>query len=121
MSLVDGSCGRLRPAVARRLHRRWTEQGIAVRLNGCPVEPGMLPQPLGNYHRVDVRGFPPSHLITVAVKPTMVGAAERHRELIAAPAPQRPRLQESQVMGVARLPPAEKARLRRHELQMGAI
>ena len=51
----------------------------------------------------------------------MVGAAERHRELIADPAAQGPWLHESEVMGVARLPPTEQAGLRRHELQMGAI
>jgi hypothetical protein len=44
----------------------------------------------------------------------MVGAA-------ADPTAQSPWLHESEVVGVARLPPTEEAWLRRHELQMGAI
>ena len=55
------------------------------------------------------------------VKGTMMSAAERDCELIADPAAQGLGLHKSQVMGVGRLPPAQKARLRRHELQMGAI
>jgi hypothetical protein len=55
------------------------------------------------------------------VKGAMVGAAQRHRELIADPAAQGPWLHESEVMGVARLPPAQQACLRRHELQMCTI
>jgi hypothetical protein len=55
------------------------------------------------------------------VKGTMMGAAERDRELIADPAAQSLGLHESQVMGVARLPPAHEAWLRSHELQMGAV
>jgi hypothetical protein len=55
------------------------------------------------------------------VKGTMMSAAERDRELIADPSTQSLGLHESQVMGVARLPPAQKAGLRRHELQMGTI
>jgi hypothetical protein len=102
-------------------NRRWAEQGIDVLLNRRPVEPGVLPQPVRHRHRVDVGGLPPRRLIAVPVEGAMVGAAERHRELIADPASQGPRLHESEVMGVARLPPAEEARLRRHELQMGAI
>jgi hypothetical protein len=43
------------------------------------------------------------------------------RELIADPAAQGLGLHEFEVMGVAGLPPAQKARLRCHELQMGTI
>ena len=56
-------------------------------LNGCPVEPGVLPQPLGDHHRVDTGDVPPSLLVATPVKGAMVGAAERHREFIADPAP----------------------------------
>jgi hypothetical protein len=52
---------------------------------------------------------------------TMVGAAERHRILVADFAAQGPRLHEAQVMGLGGLPLAPKGWLRRHELQMGAI
>jgi hypothetical protein len=60
----------------------------------------MLPQPLGDHHRVEIGGLPPRRLVTAPVKGTMVGAAERHRELIADPAPEGPWLHESEVMGV---------------------
>jgi hypothetical protein len=108
MSLVAESCGRLSSAVVHPMLRRWAEHGIDVLPNGRPVEPGVLPQPVRHRHRVDVRGLPPRRLIAVPVKGAMVGAAERHRELIADPAAQGPRLHESEVMGVARLPPAEQ-------------
>ena len=85
------------------------------------VEPGVLPQPVGNDDGVDARGFPPRCLIAVPVNGPMVGAAERDGKFIADPAPHGPWLHESEVMGVRGLPSTEKARLRRHELQMGAI
>jgi hypothetical protein len=81
----------------------------------------VLPQPVGDQHRIEIGRFPPRRLVATPVKGAMVGAAERHRELIADPAPQGSRLHESEVMGIARSPPAQQARLRRHELQMGAI
>jgi hypothetical protein len=52
---------------------------------------------------------------------TVMRATERHRELVADFAAQGPRLHEAQVMRLGGLPLAPKARLRRHELQMGAI
>jgi hypothetical protein len=81
----------------------------------------VLPQPVRNSDRADASGGPPCRLIAAPVKSTMMSAAQRHRELIADPAAQGPRLHESEVMGVARLPPTKQARLRGHELQMGAI
>jgi hypothetical protein len=51
----------------------------------------------------------------------MVGAAERHRILVADFAAQGLRLHEAKVMRLGGLPLAPKARLRRHELQMGTI
>src|SRR5580700_6922817 len=54
-------------------------------------------------------------------KRTMMGATERDCELVADPAAQGLGLHESEVMGVARLPPAHEAWLRSHDLQMGAI
>ena len=90
-------------------------------LDGCAIQPGVLPQPVRDRHCVDAGRRPPRRLVAMPVKGTMMGAAERDRELIADPAAQGLGLHESEVMGIARLPPAEKARLRRHELQMGAI
>jgi hypothetical protein len=103
------------------LHRRWTEPGIDVLLNRRSVEPGVLPQPVRNRHGVDTGGRPPRRLVATLVERPMMSAAQRHRELIADPAAQGPWLHESEVMGVARLPPAEQAWLGRHELQVGAI
>ena len=60
-------------------------------------------------------------LVAVPVNGPMVGAAERNGEFIADPAPHGSRLHEPQMVSVRRLPSAQKARLRRHELQMGAI
>ena len=60
-------------------------------------------------------------LVATSVKGAVVGAAQRHGELIADPAAQGPRLHKSEVMGVARLPPAQQAWSRRYELQVGAI
>ena len=90
-------------------------------LDGRPIEPGVLPQPVRNGDRVEASGRPPCRLVATPVEGAMVGAAQRHRELIADPAAQGPWLHESEVMGVARLPPTEQAWLRCHELQMGAI
>jgi hypothetical protein len=115
------SRGRLGPGIFRRLDRRWTEQGIEVLLNGCPVEPSVLPQPLGHHRRVDAGGLPPIGLVAMPVHGPMVGAAERNGEFVADPAPQGSRLHEPQMVRIRRLPSAQKARLRRYELQMGAI
>jgi hypothetical protein len=52
---------------------------------------------------------------------TMMGAAEWHRELVADFPAQGSWLHESKVVSHGRLPFAEKARLRRHELQMHPI
>ena len=96
-------------------------QWFDVLLNGGPVEPGMLPQPVRNSDRVDASRRPPCRLLAAPVEGAMVGAAQRHGELVADPAAQGPWLHEPEVMGVARLSPADQAWLRRHELQMGAI
>src|SRR5262245_27111466 len=61
---------------------------------GAPLKPGVLPQPLGHSDRLDASDLPSCRLISVLVKGTMVSAAE----LIADPAPQGPRLHESQMM-----------------------
>ena len=90
-------------------------------LNGRTIEPGVLPQPVRNSDRVDASRRPPCRLFAAPVEGAMVGAAQRHRELIADPAAQSPWLHESEVMGVARLPPTEQAWSRCNELQMGSI
>ena len=88
---------------------------------GAPLSRVCCHSRVGNRHRVDAGGLPPIHLVAMPVNGPMVGAAERNGEFIADPAPHGPRLHEPQMVSVRRLPPAQKARLRRHELQMGAI
>jgi hypothetical protein len=51
----------------------------------------------------------------------MVAAAERDHVFIADSAAQGARLGEPQMMGVCRLPPADQARLRRHEPEVCAV
>jgi hypothetical protein len=34
-------------------------------LNGCPIEPGVLPQPVGDCNRVDAGSLPPLRLVAV--------------------------------------------------------
>ena len=90
-------------------------------LNGPPIEPGVLPQLLGNRDRVDAGGLPPIDLVAMPVNVPMVGAAERNGEFVADPTPHGSRLHEPQMVSVRRLPSAQEARLGRYELQMGAI
>ena len=90
-------------------------------LDGRPIEPGVLPQPVRNSDRVDAGRRPPYRLVATPVKGAMMGAAQGNRELVADPAAQGPWLHESEVMGVARFPPAKQARLRCHECQVGTI
>ncbi len=95
-----------RSSLFRRLLRRWTKQGIEVLLNGCPIEAGVLPQPLGDHHRVDASGPPPIDFVAVPVNGPMVGAAERNGEFVADPAPHGSRLRKPQMVSIRRLPSA---------------
>src|SRR4030081_2399026 len=52
---------------------------------------------------------------------TVMGSAQRYRELIAHLAPHRAELREPQMVGVGGASAADKTRLRRHELEMGFI
>jgi hypothetical protein len=118
MSWACRSRGLLRPC---RVHRRWIEQGIDVLLYGRSVEPGVLPQPVRNRRGVDAGGRPPRRLVAMPVKGPMMGAAERDRKLIAHPATQSLGLHESEVTGIAGLPPTNQSRLRRHELKVSTV
>ena len=79
------------------------EQGIDVLLNGRPVEPGVLPQPLGNRTASMPADFHHADLVAVPVNGPMVGAAERNGEFIADPAPHGSRLHEPQMVSVAKV------------------
>ena len=101
--------------------------GLRVRVDGLQgpvgpdapfVEARRLPELAGGLDRVDAGGLPPSPLVAGAVRGTMMGAAERHRELVARLAAERRRLHVAQMMGIRRLAAADEARLLRHEPQM---
>ena len=57
------------------------------------IDPGLPPQPKGDFDGVDAGVLPPGGFIAYAVHQTMMNAAERHRELVARLAAERARLQ----------------------------
>jgi hypothetical protein len=61
----------------------------------------LVPQRSGNRQWIDFLLNPPSPLLAVVVKLTVVEIAERHGELIAYLTAQRARLRECQVMGMS--------------------
>src|SRR5271166_812052 len=78
----------------------------------------VFPELASHLERIDAGRLPPGALVAYAMNGTMMGAAERHRELIACLAAQRTGLHEPQVMGVRRLAAAEQARLADYEPKM---
>jgi hypothetical protein len=81
----------------------------------------MLPQLSGYDDGIELDRFPPLRFVTPVVQDTMVGSAERNRELVADPAAERPRLGESQMVGVRRPASAQQTRLRGYELEVRTI
>jgi hypothetical protein len=90
-------------------------------MDGSVVQARMLPQLSGRSDGVEIDRFPPLRFIASVMEDTMVGAAERNRELVADAAAQRAWLGESQMMGVRRPPSAQETWLRRYELEMLTI
>src|SRR5262249_20819228 len=76
------------------------QRGAIVRLDPSFVHPCPVPKLLGNIERVDVGGLPPGLFIADAMHLAMVHPAERHRELVACLAPERPWLCVAQVVWV---------------------
>ena len=70
-----------------------------------------LPKPLGNLQRINMQVRPPGSFITRLMQLPMVAAAERHGEFIADFATQGSGLGKAQMMRIARLAPADQARL----------
>src|SRR5271165_6187917 len=93
-------------------------------IHGCAdrtvrlVHERIFPELASHIKRIDAGGLPPGLLVAGAMNGTMMGAAERDRELIAYLATERPRLHKPQVMGVRRLAAAEQARLVDYEPKM---
>jgi len=69
---------------------------------------GMRPQPqyAGGDGRIHASNPPPCGLIAAVVNLAMMPSTQRHRELVADLASQRPALGKSQVMGIGGLPTA---------------
>ena len=78
----------------------------------------MRPQSCGNEMRVDTNPVPPCGFVAAAVDLAMVNTAERHRELVAHFATERPRLRRSKMMGIRGLTATDKAGLRGNKLTM---
>jgi hypothetical protein len=52
---------------------------------------------------------------------TVMNSAEGYREFVAHLEPHRARLRESEMVGVSGVSPADQARLRRHEFEVGFV
>ena len=85
------------------------------------VQPGSLPQVMSRHNRIDLVALPPCDLIAVAVERPMMAPAQRDGVLIADLTPQRSRLGKPQMVGIGRPPPADQARLRRHESEVVTV
>ena len=84
---------------------------------------GVTLQPKGvrDWHRVDAQSVPPLPLFNRAVHLTMMRPTERHREFITDFEAECPGLRKAQMVGVARLAPANNTRLCRDILTMPLV
>jgi hypothetical protein len=80
-----------------------------------------LPQLSRHRGRIDLDLVPPGSFIAASVELAMMDAAQWDGELIADLASERARLRESEMMGILGAPPADEARLQRHELAVSLI
>ena len=81
---------------------------------------GLRPQFLRNNQRLDAQTRPPLRFFDGAMHLAMMHPAERHRELIADLATERPGLREAQMMGIGGLAAAYDAGLRRDKFAVDA-
>ena len=68
------------------------------------------PQRSSSDRRIDPGHLPPCGFIAMAVNLAMVSSAQRDGELVADLAAERPALREAQMMGIRRLPAADRGR-----------
>ena len=87
----------------------------------CPNRARLRPQSRCDGERIETELVPPFRFIATAVDLPMVSTAERHRELIAHLAAERPGLGESKMMGIRRLPATDETGLRGDELEMSLV
>ena len=76
----------------------------------------LLPKILSDRKRIDLYVFPPGDFVTCLMQLPVMPAAERYCELVADFQTDAARLGKSKVMRIARLPAADKTRLRCDEL-----
>ena len=81
----------------------------------------LLPKLSGNAKGVDLEFFPPSSFIAGLMELAVMASAERDGELVADFDSQCARLCEAEMVRVARVATAYKARLGSHEAQMGFV
>ena len=79
------------------------------------------PERAGSDRGINASLAPPCGFVTVAMDFSMMAAAQRHCELIADFATERPALRKAQVVGVARLPAADQTSLVRHKPHVLAV
>jgi hypothetical protein len=80
--------------------------------------PRVLPKSKRNRHWINVGSVPPCPLVTLAVKLTMMDAAQRHRELIRNPTAEGAGLRIPKMVRLTGFPAAQGARLRGKEAEM---
>jgi hypothetical protein len=85
------------------------------------VEPGPSPQLPSDHDRINHVRFPPRGLVSVPMELSMVTPAQRDGEFVANPAAEGAQLGKSQMVCIRRPPPADEARLRRHEPEVRAV
>ena len=88
-----------------------TERGWCRSIDRCRFWVRLLPKTLGSFERVDLEILPPGFFIGGLVQLPVMAAAERYGELVADFEAQGPRLRKSEMMRVAGLSSADKARL----------
>jgi hypothetical protein len=81
----------------------------------------LLPQLVSYPDRIDFVALPPCDLITLSVERSMMGSAKWDCVFVTDTATKGASLREAQVMRIRRPPPADQARLRRHEPEVGAV
>jgi hypothetical protein len=81
----------------------------------------LLPKSLCNRQRLDLEPLPPGQFIARLMQLSVMTAAERHREFIADFHADPPWLSKTQMMRIARLPPADQAGLGGDEFQVRLI
>src|SRR5262245_22073982 len=79
---------------------------------------GLLPKAKRDRNRIDIELIPPRPFVASSVELAMMNAAQRHCELIRYPTPESARLRKPDVMGLARLATAHRARLTGNKAQM---